>query len=522
MLQKIKEHIGGFFAWIIVGLITISFVFWGIQYYFRFSKNTDLVAKVGKISVRREDLAGERQIFANLFQVVFASTGKGIGEKEQDAFLIKMLLSQLSALQSYSSLGLVANNETLAEMLVNMKVFQDKGKFLLAKYKKFERSLSSEAKKALNLAQKIQIMFNQLQTGIQGSAFSGLRNSARIWLMEHQKRTIRYKVFKIESVLSGISDPSEAELRRFYQSNLNLFKSKREISFTYFIVSTKDMTAKELNAPFSGASLFYRGNSSLRAQFGNKSFNEIKDKTKIFQEYLKSLRDRELAQRHRTVNELIHQNPTNIEEVGKGFGEKIKETPLFNTSNADEVIGPLFKLDKKGLQTLAVFSANSPKKYISISQLNDQEFVVYRIGKNLDPQTNSFADSRSRVKEILKNQLAQKKVLLLAEAELKKPKTSVDFPEKQEIKRSDKFISDGFVKEIFVTPPDDRSARLWVSDDKNQVVIYYLASVAEESLPKRSELIKYQNDLARVIGSSGTELISNKFSNNIKVKIFLK
>ncbi len=62
LLQKIRDHAKGWFAYTIVGLLTIPFAVWGINYYFEGGGPTD-VAVVGgaKITLQEFQRAYQQQ-----------------------------------------------------------------------------------------------------------------------------------------------------------------------------------------------------------------------------------------------------------------------------------------------------------------------------------------------------------------------------------------------------------------------------------------------------------------------------
>ena len=141
LLERFRELSQGFFAKILLGLITIPFALFGIDAYFRDGGGGGGVAKVDGtvITTQRfqDALRGRmdqlRTMLGPNSQVDIAQ----LNTPQMRQAVLKQLIDQAVVEEHASAVGLVASDQMVAERIVAIDAFKEDGKFSQSRYEKF-------------------------------------------------------------------------------------------------------------------------------------------------------------------------------------------------------------------------------------------------------------------------------------------------------------------------------------------------------------------------------------------------
>lgn len=232
MLQIIHEHIKGWVASLIIGLIGLTFALWGIQYYLSAdSAETAVVAKVGhqKIRAREVDVLS-RQLQRRVSRSGQVLTEGMIQELKQVALENIIATAALGADARRS--GFIIGMPEVKQILMEMPSFQDdQHVFSVQKFQQFLNTSDISEMQLLNQFQT-DIIITQLRTGITESAFVLPNECKTAYQLLHQQRSFSYIIVPAKRFYSAVH-PTEEQLKNHYANNAEQFRSPERISIQY-------------------------------------------------------------------------------------------------------------------------------------------------------------------------------------------------------------------------------------------------------------------------------------------------
>lgn len=210
MLQEIREKAQGWFAWVIVVLISIPFALWGIQEYLGVGKEV-IVAEVNGQEIKERDL--------DLLAQRSRSDG---GDSERTQFerrkeVLDAMVAEMLIVQAASAMNLRAGDDTIDATIHALPGMMRNGRFDDVAY---QQELGRQGLSDRAFRERVQrfLVMDQLSEGIRGSAFvteTELRDALRL---EGQKRDVGYLIVP-KAEFSAASQPTEDEIKAYYEAN---------------------------------------------------------------------------------------------------------------------------------------------------------------------------------------------------------------------------------------------------------------------------------------------------------------
>ena len=197
MLQSIRDKSKGWLAYLIVGFISIPFLFWGIQQYI--GVGGELVAATvndTEISMRnfQRSLQQQQQQMRTMFG------GKVPAEMLQGSAIQQSVVSNMvreELLRQYSTdKGLRVSDNQLLNEIRGQEAFQEEGRFSKQKYERLleqQRLTKSGLVGSGDVYKRQQL--DQFQGSLGSSAFISASSQKDFLGLKGQKRKIDYLVF---------------------------------------------------------------------------------------------------------------------------------------------------------------------------------------------------------------------------------------------------------------------------------------------------------------------------------------
>ena len=141
LLQKIRDHAKGWFAYTIVGLLIIPFAVWGINYYFEGGGPAD-VAVVGDSKISLQEFQRAYQQQRQRLQAMLGDADPALldGPRMKQTVL-QQLIDERILNQLVRAQGLRVGDQQLHDVLVGRPEFQQNGVFSLDLYQQLLLSL---------------------------------------------------------------------------------------------------------------------------------------------------------------------------------------------------------------------------------------------------------------------------------------------------------------------------------------------------------------------------------------------
>ncbi|MGE5808097.1 MAG: SurA N-terminal domain-containing protein [Nitrospirota bacterium] len=125
MIEFIRKHMG-WMMWIIVGLITVTFLFFGI---YPSSQGKGAVAKVGDTVITSEELnIAYRNLYENYRELLKGQLNENLTKGLRNQALQELIVNRLLVDEAEHQ-GLRVSDEELQESIMRMPAFQQNGRF---------------------------------------------------------------------------------------------------------------------------------------------------------------------------------------------------------------------------------------------------------------------------------------------------------------------------------------------------------------------------------------------------------
>ncbi len=243
MLQSIRDKSKGWLAYVIVGFISIPFLFWGIQQYLGVG-GEPIAAKVNdtEISVRdfQRTLQQQQQQMRSMFG------GKIPAEMLQGSAIQQSVVSNMVReellLQYSEDRGLRVSDSQLLSEIRGQKTFQEGGKFSKQKY---ERLLEQQrlTKSGFEHRVRASMQLDQFQHALASSVFITMNSQKDYLGLKKQKRKIDYLILDKEKFKSSAT-PSDDKIKKYYQDNQKNYVTKEQVKISYIVLDEAELASQ--------------------------------------------------------------------------------------------------------------------------------------------------------------------------------------------------------------------------------------------------------------------------------------
>jgi peptidyl-prolyl cis-trans isomerase D len=125
MIEFIRKHMG-WMMWIIVGLVTVTFLFFGI---YPSSQGKGAVAKVGDTVITSEELnVAYRNLYENYRELLKGQLNENLTKGLRNQALQELIVNRLLVTEAERE-GIRVTNEELQEAIMRMPAFMQNGRF---------------------------------------------------------------------------------------------------------------------------------------------------------------------------------------------------------------------------------------------------------------------------------------------------------------------------------------------------------------------------------------------------------
>ena len=288
MLAMIRDKATGWIAGVIVGLLVISFAFWGVSFYSGQAGEIN-VAKVNDADIPYQSF---QRSFAQLRKQMQSVLGDSLSLEEESLIknqTVEKLIESELINQLVIDTKLNITSDKLVESIKNIEFFRGEEGFDRAKY---ERSINSIGMPPtiFEAQLRMDLLSEQLQAGFSETTFVLKPELDNILRLESQSRDITFTILGLPSFIED-GEISESDIQAYYQANPVLFRSDPQTKIEYLELSVKEL-AKNIESDEEILRNFYNDNkadydiveqrsvSKLFVNTGEKAPDEIIAKAK--------------------------------------------------------------------------------------------------------------------------------------------------------------------------------------------------------------------------------------------------
>lgn len=349
MLQSIRDKATGWIAYVIIGLISIPFVFFGVQSYLGAGGKT-VVAKVNgeEISIEAFQQALQQQQ-VKIREMFGGALPEGLldGEEIKRSVLDRLISTELM-MQYVNENGYNVSDSTVAEIISQIPVFQENGVFSPEKY---ELVLKQQRINRAAFEQQIRgdALLNQLPTAV--SLTEALtEQEKKLWVnLKNEKRTVKRIRFSENKFLQAIQI-SDEEVRAYYDAHASDFMEPEKVKIAYLLLDESalsdkaDVTDEELRAFYEEDIARYQTPESLELkkiliafddQAGEEAKTVAKEKAQALYEELKNGADFSEKAKSLSDDRFTAEKGGEIKDVRRGDFSKAFEDIVFSLNEGE-------------------------------------------------------------------------------------------------------------------------------------------------------------------------------------------
>jgi len=242
MLQRIHDSFGKAIVVVILGLISITFIFWGINRSdFSLTGNANFAARVNGEKIPLLDFDRALQDRQNQYQQIYRSELSEDVRRELRRAVIEDLVQDAAIRQRVEAQGYRASNERVAQSVRDAAAFQIDGQFSLDSYRA-KLANAGYTPSWFEAQQRQALEVGDLQDGIVDSSFLTPAEFRRYIELYNQKREVAYALFETEAFSANVAIDDAAIASR-YENNQTSYQTTETVDLEYVELALADVAA---------------------------------------------------------------------------------------------------------------------------------------------------------------------------------------------------------------------------------------------------------------------------------------
>lgn len=252
MLQDLRDKSQGWIAWIIIGLIALTFVLLGAFSFTGAGGADQVAAKVNgkKITVDELNIA-----YDNILQQAGNEALRSLDQNAVKKDILDTLIEQTLITQQAERMGMRVSPQYINTTIETLPFLQKNNRFSPELYHRFLSSFKYTDSSFRQLL-KEDLLRNQLQDGISRSAFATQADVEEAIALIQQKRQFRVSRFLRDNYNQDIH-PSQEEIASYYQAHLEDYKTEEQIKLAYIELKLSDFSNK-INVDEATVEAYYK------------------------------------------------------------------------------------------------------------------------------------------------------------------------------------------------------------------------------------------------------------------------
>jgi peptidyl-prolyl cis-trans isomerase D len=240
MLQKLNERIQGIVAWIIVGLVSVTFTLFGLDYYLQSRRTADIKVSINGHTITKEDYDLH---YRRLSQT---QPGQDALSPEQEKELKQQVLSEMMvnavSMDAAHGHGFEVDGQQTTAAILQIPQFQEDGHFSSSRY---SQALNNAFFTPQTFQQEVHqgMILNQQRFALIGTEFVLPNELNQFVNLSMQTRDYRYAIIKAADFESNQTITAQEE-QDYYRAHQKQFMTKEQVSVDFIRLSLQAIKNK--------------------------------------------------------------------------------------------------------------------------------------------------------------------------------------------------------------------------------------------------------------------------------------
>lgn len=256
---------------VVLGLITLTFAFFGIEAYMGSPGSAQEVAKVGNSKISQGEFQQAMQAQQDRMREALGGQfdPKMLNNPEARRAVLDSLISQRALGLEAASARLGVSDEQLRDFIASAPALQEKGQFSQAKYDALVRSRGM-SREGFEYTLRQDLVQQQLVGAINESGYASRALAERWVALQSEEREFSEVQFKPDQYLAQVKLAADA-VQKFYDANKPQFETPEQVKAEYVTLSLDALmqqvavTDDEIKAWFDGHTDRYQQAEERRA-----------------------------------------------------------------------------------------------------------------------------------------------------------------------------------------------------------------------------------------------------------------
>lgn len=239
MLSTIREKIQGWFAAIVIGMITVPFALWGINSYFE-GRDKINVAEVDGVAISvdtyKSVLEQRRRQLQQALQGLDTRVWDNPALKQQ---VVNSLVERTLSARYAEKTGYRFSDAQLNRLITQIPQFQTDGRFDPARYQAALRN-AGMTPGGFEKRLREDYMIQQFRQGITQATIVPSADLSAILALETQKREFAYAVIAPDKFLRVVT-ASEDAIQTYYSTHIEQYRIPEQVRIEYLRVAVDDV-----------------------------------------------------------------------------------------------------------------------------------------------------------------------------------------------------------------------------------------------------------------------------------------
>lgn len=241
MLDVIRERAQGWFAKVILALITVPFALWGVDSYLRHGGDGAVVAQVdGQAISKQEFNQAVRDQQERMRAVMKASFDPALLDKpEIRQSILDNMIEQRLLVGAAAKAGIAVSDEMLVGFVSGIPEFQEGGKFSQSRYESVLRA-QEMTPHIFESRLRQSLLVEQLLNGLTGASLVSSEMLGNVMLVSEQQREVVQAAIYPEQFTPQIKVGME-EIKDYYEKHKEEFRVPEQARLEYAVLSIDDL-----------------------------------------------------------------------------------------------------------------------------------------------------------------------------------------------------------------------------------------------------------------------------------------